>query len=206
MPTNSLRLMPLERFASKNQFRPPPISLHRQRIQRADFGGFSMLHAVTVRFDPAQFSNLAAAAKARGISIAETVRQRVAGDNSPQENMLALLVAEIDDQAQQLSSQQATLEAILGALENLASATPSAPSKAAQIATQAPPQSTSAQPPAATQKTGTGEAWLTWILRQPFADEDGGSPSARGRRVWQQFEAETGNEAPVQFRGSAHRQ
>lgn len=161
------------------------------------------MHSITIRLDAATLSEIKATAKARGLNASEVVRQRLSTENSEQTNLLALLASELDEQRQQLADQQAALAAILAALENLANITPP---QRAERATQPPriePSKPTPDTPAAPQKTGTGEAWATWIIRQPFSDADNGSPAARGRRVWQQFEAETGNEAPSQFRSSA---
>ena len=163
-----------------------------------------MLHAVTIRFDTTQFTSLSTVAKTRGISVAEAVRQSVAGSSDDQTNLLALLASEIDDQRQQLSDQQATLAAILAALENLAALRTAPPQPTAtprSVPNIAKALSPDVSP--APKKIGTGESWQSWIVRQPFAEEDSNSPSARARRVWRQFEEETGNDAPPQFRSSA---
>ena len=151
-----------------------------------------MMQQLTVRLDSAQFAALSAVAKSQGKTVSEIVRQRVAEQSNETVTLLALLAAEIDDQ-------QATLAAILAALENLAALRTAPPSRA--MPNTAKPYSPEASP--APQKRGTGESWQSWIVRQPFTEEDNNSPSARARRVWRQFEDDTGNEAPPQFRSSA---
>ena len=162
------------------------------------------MHSITVRIDTTTFSEIKATAKARGLNASEIVRQRLRSESNEQNNLLALIVSEIDDQWQQINDQKSTLAAILSMLENLSVTTP--PHRAERVTQplRAEPQQPAPQQPAAPQKSGTGEQWATWIVRQPFADADNGSPSARGRRVWRKFEVETGNEAPQQFRVPPH--